>query len=174
VRFIEDATAPASDGLWIAAVSFGMMLVQCYATHAPMVAAMNIGAKIRGSLMALIFRKSMRLSNGSRQSSSAGQVVNYMANDAQRFAEFMPMLNNLLLCLPFLCVALYLVSTMLGAATFAGVFVLVLGMVANSKLMGRLKALRSQQMSQTDQRVLQAGCPHPTQHCLATQGKLPI
>ena len=98
----------------------------------------------------------MRLSNKSRQGSSVGEVVNYMANDAQvvtashhqwpppvatsctaaptpltppqtrpeirrrsedmsvaslfqRFCEFLPMLNDMALCPPFLAVSLTLV-----------------------------------------------------------------
>ena len=155
VQFVEDTEAPMSQGLMIALLTFAANLIQCYATHAPMVEAMNIGARIRGAMMALIFRKSMRLSNGARTDKSTGQIVNYMANDAQRFAEFMPMLNDIVLCVPFLGISLSLVYSMLGVATLAGLIVLVIGMCINARLMGRLKTLRSQQMDQTDQRVLQ-------------------
>eukprot|EP01052_Picozoa_sp_SAG31_P028190 SAG31_NODE_2699_length_5225_cov_2.190987_3_plen_129_part_00 len=59
------------------------------------------------------------------------------------------------LCPPFLVVSLTLVYSMLGNATFAGMAVLIAGMVLNSALMKRLKRLRAQQMGQTDQRVMQ-------------------
>ena len=67
----------------------------------------------------------------------------------------MNMFNDMLLCAPFLGVSLVLVYSMLGTATLARVAVLALGMFVNSNLTRRLKALRSQQMGQTDQRVLQ-------------------
>ena len=38
--------------------------------------------------MTLLYRKSLRLSNGARQESSVGQIVNLMSNDANRFPEF--------------------------------------------------------------------------------------
>jgi ABC-type multidrug transport system fused ATPase/permease subunit len=120
-----------------------------------MVESGNIGFKLRATMMHVIFRKSMIMSNAARQQTSVGQVVNLMANDAQRFCEFMNMLNDMLLCAPFLSVSLVLVYSMLGPATLAGVAVLAIGMFVNSNLTRRLKALRSQQMGQTDQRVLQ-------------------
>lgn len=155
VQFIEQPDAPWTEGLIIAILTFLANLIQCYATHAPMVESGNIGFKLRATMMHVIFRKAMLMSNSARQKTSVGQVVNLMANDAQRFCEFMNMLNDMLLCAPFLSVSLVLVYSMLGHATLAGVAVLVLGMVINSSLTRRLKALRSQQMGQTDQRVLQ-------------------
>lgn len=155
VQFIEQPEAPWTEGLAIAVLTFLANLIQCYATHAPMVESGNIGFKLRATLMHVIFRKAMVMSNSARQNTSVGQIVNLMANDAQRFCEFMNMLNNLLLCVPFLLVSLMLVYSMLGPATLAGVAVLALGMVINSNLTRRLKALRSQQMGQTDKRVLQ-------------------
>jgi ABC-type multidrug transport system fused ATPase/permease subunit len=155
VLFVQHPTAPAWRGFAIAAATFAANLVQCYATHAPMVESFNIGNKLKATTMSLVFRKSLRLSNEARQGSSAGQIVNLMANDAQRFCEFVPMLNDMLLCGPFLLISMSLIYSMLGAACFAGVAVMGLGMLVNSKLMRRLKALRSQQMGQTDQRVLQ-------------------
>lgn len=155
VQFIEQPDAPWTDGLIIAVLTFLANLIQCYATHAPMVESGNIGFKLRATMMHVIFRKAMVMSNSARQKTSVGQIVNLMANDAQRFCEFMNMLNNMVLCLPFLSVSLILVYTMLGSATLAGVAVLALGMVINSNLTRRLRALRSQQMGQTDERVLQ-------------------
>ena len=48
----------------------------------------TLGVKQRAVVMTLLYQKSLRLSNAARQSSSVGQIVNLMSNDANRFAEF--------------------------------------------------------------------------------------
>ena len=85
VQFIEEPTAPWTEGLVIALLTFAANLIQCWATHAPMVESGNIGFKLRATMMHLVFRKSMVMSNAARQDASLGQIVNLMANDANRF-----------------------------------------------------------------------------------------
>ena len=116
VQFIEQPSAPWTEGLVIALLTFGANIIQCWATHAPMVESGNIGFKLRATMMHVVFRKSMVMSNAARQDVSLGQIVNLMANDANRFCEFMNMFNDMLLCAPFLSVSLVLVYSMLGAA----------------------------------------------------------
>jgi ATP-binding cassette subfamily C (CFTR/MRP) protein 1 len=155
VQFVADESRGALEGLIVALYLGVANLVLCFATHAPMVASGNIGFKMRATLMAIVFRKSLCLSSAARHSFTSGEIVNLMANDASRFVEFTNMLNDVALCVPFLIISLTLVYSMLGQATYAGVLVLVFGMTINAALVKRLKILRAQQMGQTDHRVLQ-------------------
>ncbi|KAF9173761.1 hypothetical protein BGX20_002164 [Mortierella sp. AD010] len=57
--------------------------------------AMNIGIEARTALIAMIYRKSLRLSSAAKQKSTAGEINNHMSVDAERWPDaitFLPML----------------------------------------------------------------------------------
>jgi hypothetical protein len=47
----------------------------------------NLGANIRGTLSAAIYRKSLRLSPSGRQNTTAGEIINYMQLDTNRLEQ---------------------------------------------------------------------------------------
>eukprot|EP01051_Picozoa_sp_SAG22_P002271 SAG22_NODE_100_length_20558_cov_10.189305_6_plen_336_part_00 len=105
--------------------------------------------------MTLLYQKSLRLSNASRQSSSVGQIVNLMSNDANRFAEFSMFVIRIWMVPIYLAIALAQLFALLGPPAVAGVVVLILGGWVNSRVMKKLHKLRTTQLSATDDRVMQ-------------------
>ena len=114
-----------------------------------------MGAKQRAVLNALIFRKSLRLSNEARQASSVGQIVNLMSNDSNRFPEFSWFAVSIWMVPVYLGVALAMLISNLGAAALSGLAVLTVSLYVNGKMMKRLHVLRTTQLTQTDDRVKQ-------------------
>ncbi|KAF9929928.1 hypothetical protein FBU30_001087 [Linnemannia zychae] len=49
--------------------------------------AINVGVEIRTALIAMIFRKSLKLSNAARQANTAGEISNHMSVDAERWLQ---------------------------------------------------------------------------------------
>lgn len=78
------APQPLAYGLGIAAAMFLAGVVQTIALHQYFQHAFECGMRIRSSLTATIYRKSMRLSNEGRVTKSTGDIVNLQAVDAQR------------------------------------------------------------------------------------------
>jgi ABC-type multidrug transport system fused ATPase/permease subunit len=104
---------------------------------------------------ALIFQKSLRLSNEARQASSVGQIVNLMSNDANRFQQFAWFAIDSWMVPLYLTIAMAMLVNMLGVAALSGIGVLVLSLFVNGRMMIRLRALRMTQLTQTDDRVKQ-------------------
>ena len=48
-------------------------------------------------LNVLIYKKAMLLTNDARASATQGEIVNYMSNDSQKFMEFAPWTNVLIM-----------------------------------------------------------------------------
>ena len=66
-------------GMFFASVLSAFCVGQFYQT------AINIGVEIRTALIAMVYRKSLRLSNAAKQSNTAGEISNHMSVDAERW-----------------------------------------------------------------------------------------
>lgn len=75
---------PISHGFAIAGVMFVASVVQTLTLHQYFQHAFEVGMRIKSSLTAAIFKKSMRLSNEGRAAKSTGDIVNLQAVDTQR------------------------------------------------------------------------------------------
>lgn len=79
-----DNPQPIVRGVAIAVAMFATSLIQTVALHQYFQDAFETGMRIKSSLTAAIFKKSMRLSNEGRASKSTGDIVNLQAVDTQR------------------------------------------------------------------------------------------
>lgn len=71
-------------------IAVGMLLVSLTQTaflHQYFQRAFETGMRFRGALVALIYEKSLRLSNDERSGRSTGDIVNFMSTDATRVAD---------------------------------------------------------------------------------------
>ncbi|KNA18661.1 hypothetical protein SOVF_068740 [Spinacia oleracea] len=91
----------------------------------------RVGLLIRSTLITSLYRKGLKLSCSSRQAHGIGQIVNYMAVDAQQLGDLMNQLHSIWLMPLQLFAALALLYFNMGVsaiATFIGVIV-ILGFV---------------------------------------------
>lgn len=75
-------------GLFVASLVVTFVSAQYYAETT------NLGIEIRTALVAMVYRKSLRLSAGARQKSTAGEISNHMSVDVERWPQatgLMPM-----------------------------------------------------------------------------------
>lgn len=79
-----DAPQPAIKGLSIAALMFLTSVVQTISLHQYFQHAFETGMRVKTSLTAAIYRKSIKLSNEGREAKSTGDIVNLQAVDTQR------------------------------------------------------------------------------------------
>ncbi|KAF9438519.1 hypothetical protein BGZ76_007193 [Entomortierella beljakovae] len=101
-------------GMFFASLLNSFFMAQFFQT------SINIGIEARSALIAMIYRKSLRLSSAARQKSTAGEINNHMSVDAERWNDlcnFMPMLISI----PYeLAIALWLLYNKIGWSVFAG------------------------------------------------------
>ncbi|EMS67041.1 ABC transporter C family member 14 [Triticum urartu] len=80
-----------------------------------------LGMRIHAALLAVVYRKSLRLSTGARRAHGAGTIVNYMEVDAEEVSNVTHELHNLWLMPLQIAVALALLYTHLGPSVLTAV-----------------------------------------------------
>ncbi|KAJ3132077.1 hypothetical protein HK100_005694 [Physocladia obscura] len=90
------------------------------------IAGMSVGYQVRSSLCSAIFRKSLNLTNTSRQSTSTGQINNMLAADTNHIMWFMTMAYDPVGIPVKIVAALYLLWQQLGAACLGGLAVTII------------------------------------------------
>ncbi|KAJ3116514.1 hypothetical protein HDU96_009500 [Phlyctochytrium bullatum] len=115
--------------------------------------AVVAGMKIRATLSASIYRKTLRLSAAARHNFNSGKVINLVATDTNRIEMFITFIHiiwtapiQILIIIAFLC-------SQLGWAALVGVSILFLSMPLQGVVMKRLAQIRKDVAPITDQRV---------------------
>ena len=149
----EKTPEPVAKG---AAIALGMLAVATIQTtmlHQYFQRAFETGMRIKSSLTAAIYRKTMVLSNEARASQSTGQIVNLMAVDSQRLQD-LTQYGQQLYSAPLqiiLCMAsLY---QLVGISMLAGVGVMLVMIPINGLIARIMKGLQKTQMKNKDSRT---------------------
>ncbi|KAG0353636.1 hypothetical protein BGZ54_002156, partial [Gamsiella multidivaricata] len=119
---------PVSLGVILAFGMFFASLLNSFFMAQYFQASMNIGVEARTALIAMIYRKSLKLTSAAKQKSTAGEINNHMSVDAERWAEttnFLPMFVSI----PYeLAIALWLLYQQIGWSVFVGLATIVIFM----------------------------------------------
>ncbi|KAF9355136.1 hypothetical protein BGX26_006959 [Mortierella sp. AD094] len=132
LRFIDDYSnatregtepPPLRIGFVITTVMLFFSIASTFILTLSLQAMYEVGYQARAATIALIYRKSLRLSPQARQSCTLGEITNHMAVDAERWIEA-ALYSPFLITVPFqLVVAIYLLYQLLGWSLFAGLAV---------------------------------------------------
>ena len=144
---------PVIRGAAIAIAMFAVSVLQTVCLHQYFQRAFETGMRIKSALTAMIYAKSMKLSNEGRAAKSTGDIVNYMAVDTQRLQD-LTQYGQMLWSAPFqiaLCMAsLY---QLVGWSMLAGVGVMILMIPINGVIARIMKSLHKSQMKNKDSRT---------------------
>lgn len=144
---------PAIRGAAIALAMFAASVCQTVTLHQYFQRSFETGMRVKSSLTAMIYTKSLKLSSEGRAAKSTGDIVNYMAIDQQRLAD-LTQYGLQLLSAPFqivLCmISLY---QLVGLPMLAGVGAMVLTVPLNALIAKMMKKLQITQMKNKDQRT---------------------
>ncbi|XP_039688197.1 ABC transporter C family member 12 isoform X2 [Medicago truncatula] len=114
---------------------------------------MRVGFRLRSTLVAAIFRKSLRLTHESRKKFSYGKLMNMIATDANALQQICQQLHGLWSA-PFrIIIAMVLLYQQLGVASLVGSLMLVLIIPLQTFVIGKMKKLTKEGLQQTDKRV---------------------
>ncbi|KIV91179.1 hypothetical protein, variant [Exophiala mesophila] len=143
---------PAIRGVAIGLAMFATSMGQTAALHQYFQRAFETGMRVKSSLTAMIYAKSLRLSNESRATKSTGDIVTYMSVDQQRLAD-LAQWGQQVWSAPFqitLCmISLY---QLVGVSCFAGVAAMIIMIPINGFIARFMKKLQLSQMKYKDRR----------------------
>ncbi|XP_065206736.1 multidrug resistance-associated protein 1-like [Planococcus citri] len=149
----EDSNEPLWHGILYAVMLLILGIFQMIFLNNYVFRIFRMGLQMRSTLMAVIYRKALRISNNAKKSFSLGDITNLMSVDAQRFYD-VHLYLNMAISAPFtISASLYFLWRTVGWSAFAGLFVMLVIIPINGFAAGRIKSLQTEQMKCKDERV---------------------
>ncbi|XP_030512710.2 ABC transporter C family member 12-like isoform X7 [Rhodamnia argentea] len=111
------------------------------------------GFRLRSTLVAAIFRKSLRLTHEGRKKFQSGKITNMITTDANAIQQICQQLHNLWSA-PFrIVIAMVLLYQQLGVASLLGSLMLVLMIPLQTVIISKMRKLTKEGLQWTDKRV---------------------
>ncbi|KAI4118912.1 MAG: hypothetical protein LQ345_001099 [Seirophora villosa] len=144
---------PAIRGAAIALAMFAVSVSQTVCLHQYFQRAFETGMRVKSSLTAMIYSKSMKLSNEGRAAKSTGDIVNYMAVDTQRLQD-LAQYGQMLWSAPFqILLCMLSLYQLVGISMLAGVGAMLIMIPVNGLIARLMKRLQKEQMKNKDTRT---------------------
>lgn len=144
---------PAWRGGLYAGTLFLLSLIQSIiTTREAYVTSINV-MRVRTCTTSAVYRKTLRLSSQGKKNYTTGQIVNFMAVDTQRMADFIESLNNLWAAPIQLIISMILLYQQLGFAIFAGLGVMLINIPVNGWVAIKLRDFQKIVMQYKDRRI---------------------
>lgn len=162
LQFIDDYSAavregspppPMKIGFMIAGGMFFFNLVSTFVLCIAFQGNTDLGLQARAATIAMIYRKSLRLSPQAKLSCTLGEITNHMSVDAERWIDasiFLP----LLITVPFeLAISIYLLYQLLGWSLLAGLAVFAILVPIQAKMASVMNRFQDEKLKWMDSRL---------------------
>ncbi|KAJ9163266.1 hypothetical protein P3X46_022952 [Hevea brasiliensis] len=114
---------------------------------------MRVGFRLRSTLVAAIFHKSLRLTHESRKNFPSGKITNMITTDANALQQICQQLHGLWSA-PFrITMSMVLLYQQLGVASLLGSLILVLMVPVQTIVISKMRKLTKEGLQRTDKRV---------------------
>eukprot|EP00002_Diphylleia_rotans_P003707 TRINITY_DN1258_c0_g1_i3.p1 TRINITY_DN1258_c0_g1~~TRINITY_DN1258_c0_g1_i3.p1 ORF type:complete len:1141 (+),score=233.81 TRINITY_DN1258_c0_g1_i3:1334-4756(+) len=113
----------------------------------------RVAFRTRGALMSMIYAKSLKLNNESKQSTTVGSIVNLQSSDCQRIMDLVINLHLSWSSPLQIAVALIFLYDLLGPAAFAGIGMLLVVLPVQFYVAVIMEGRKKSAMTNADQRV---------------------
>ncbi|KAE8148597.1 P-loop containing nucleoside triphosphate hydrolase protein [Aspergillus avenaceus] len=150
--YTTDDPQPVIRGVAIALGMFIVSVTQTICLHQYFQRAFDTGMRVKSSLTAMIYAKSLRLSSEGRSAKTTGDIVNHMAVDQQRLSD-LTQFGMQLWSAPFqITLCMLSLYQLVGVSMFAGIGVMILMIPLNGVIARMMKKLQLVQMKNKDSR----------------------
>ncbi len=153
ISFFNDTKQNVQVGYFYAGLLFVCLVLKSLVYNHHMDKMTCVGARVRTSLMNLVFQKSLNLSSNSRRLTSVGEMTNLISVDAAIFVELMMYVNNLWSAPIQILICVFLLWRYLGIASLAGLLVMVLSIPLNALINEKSRRLDIKKLKYQDMRI---------------------
>uniref|UniRef100_A0A8C1PET4 Uncharacterized protein n=1 Tax=Cyprinus carpio TaxID=7962 RepID=A0A8C1PET4_CYPCA len=153
ISFTQDKSSHAWTGYLYAVLLLVVAFLQSVILQQYFQRCFILGMKVRTSLMAAVYKKALVVSNDSRKESTAGEIVNLMSADAQRFNDVTNFIHLLWSCPLQIILAIAFLWIELGPSVLAGLLVMVLMVPINGWLATKSRGFQMENMKFKDKRM---------------------
>lgn len=144
---------PPLHSFLISMAIFAIDILSIFLTNQFYIIIFEAGLGIRGSLAAMIYQKSLRLSLASRNESQIGDILNMASVDVLRIQKFFEDAQTIIGSPIQILVVLFSLYFLLDKAIYAGLSVMAVMIPLNTLLSRKLKVLSKTQMKFKDSRI---------------------
>lgn len=114
---------------------------------------MRVGFRLRSTLIAAVFRKTLKLTNESRRKIASGKITNLMTTDSESLQQVTQSLHTLWSA-PFrIIIALVLLYQQLGIASLLGALLLVFMFPIQTLVISKMQKMSKEGLQRTDKRI---------------------
>lgn len=154
IQWLESSgTHSQSEGYVLAAALVLVSIAGSLAIHHMFQVVLRMMIRVRVPMVALIYRKSLRLTQEARQATSSGQIINLMGTDAQKFVNAINLIFSLWFHPMQLVLSLVALYWILGPPSLAGLAVLTVTFFISLYISRKQIRARERLMKHSDSRV---------------------
>uniref|UniRef100_F6T8N6 Uncharacterized protein n=1 Tax=Ciona intestinalis TaxID=7719 RepID=F6T8N6_CIOIN len=151
--FEVNTNVPVSSAYLYATGIFAILVLLTFLHHVLYYYTQRLGWHLRAATCALMYKKTLRLSQKALAATTTGQIVNLGATDVIRFDWLGLFLHYLIIGPIQAVVVIYLLWADLGVSSLAGLVVIILAMIIQSCVGRQFGRIRAKMSVLTDQRI---------------------
>lgn len=153
VQFLNGHREFENEGLYLVSAFFFAKLVECLAQRHWFFKVQQAGYRARAALVAKVYSKGLTLNSQSKQGHTSGEIINFMAVDAERIGDFGWYIHDPWLVVIQVSLALFILYKNLGLSFLATFAATVLIMLANIPLGKLQEKFQDKLMKSKDKRM---------------------
>ncbi|CAL5190730.1 unnamed protein product [Lathyrus oleraceus] len=153
VQYLDGKRLYENQGYVLVSAFFFAKVVECFTQRHWFFRLQQLGLRIRGLLVTMIYKKTLTLSCQSRQCHTSGEIINFMTVDAERVGIFSWYMHDMWLVVLQVTLALLILYKNLGLASVAAFVTTIIVMLANVPLGSLQEKFQKKLMESKDTRM---------------------
>ncbi|CAI9088257.1 OLC1v1022538C1 [Oldenlandia corymbosa var. corymbosa] len=155
VQFLNGRKQSKKEGYLLVSAFFGAKIVECLAQRHWFFRVQQAGFRARAALVEKVYCKGLTLSGQSKQGQTSGEIINFMAVDAERIGDFGWYMHDPWMVILQVALALLILYKNLGLASLATLASTILVMLVNVPI-GKLSENYQEELMKSKDRRMKA------------------